>query len=51
MGSEIHVETPDDEGYRSMVKKIQGPVRNTIQTRSPDDLQTPDVFVNFIRVG
>jgi len=49
MGSENILENPNGERYRSMGKKIQGPVRNTILTRSPDDLQTPDGFVNLIR--
>jgi len=47
MGSENRVENLDNKRYHSMGKKIQGPVRNTIQTRSPHDLQTPDGFVNL----
>jgi hypothetical protein len=50
-GSENGVENPKEQRYRSMGKKIQGPVQNTIWTRRPGDLQIPDGFENLIKVG
>jgi len=50
MGVENHIKNPDEEGYRSMGKMLSGPVWNTVWARSPADLETPDGFVNLIRV-
>ena len=51
MGAENCVKNSDEEIYRSMGKMLQGPVWNTLWFRSRADLETPDVFVNLIRVG
>jgi len=50
MGAEDRVEVPDEEGYRSLGKMLQRPVRNTVWVRSLGDLETPDGFVNLVRV-
>jgi len=51
MGEENSVEDPDQEGYRSLGKMLQGSVRYTVWASSLADLQTPDVFVNLVKVG
>jgi len=45
------VEDPDQEGYRSLGKMLQGSLRYTVWARSLADLETHYVFVNLIRVG
>ena len=50
-GAENRVENPDEEGYRSLGKMLQGPVRNTVWAWSLADLGTPEGFVNLVRVG
>jgi len=51
MGAENRVKNPDEEGYRSLRKMLQGPVWNAVSFWSPADLEIPDDFVNLIRVG
>jgi len=51
MGAETRVEYTVEEGNRSLGKMLQRPVRYTVRTRSLADLETPDGFVNLVRVG
>jgi hypothetical protein len=51
MGAENRVENLGEEGYRSLGKRLQDPVRDTVWARSIADLETPDVFLNLVRVG
>jgi len=51
IGEEDCVEVPDQEGYRSLGKMLQGSVRYTVWARSLADLETPDGFVNLVSVG
>jgi len=51
MGEENCVEDLDQEGYRSLGQMLQGSVWYTVWTRSLADLETPDGFVNLVRVG
>jgi len=51
MGEEDSVKNQDQEGYLSMWEMLQSPVRDTVQARSLADLQTPDSFLNLLRVG
>jgi len=51
MGVDDNVEDLDQEGYRSLGKMLQGSVRYTVLSRSLADLETPDGFVNLVRVG
>jgi len=51
MGEENCVEDPDQEGYRSLGKMLQGSVWYTVWARSLADLETPDGFENLVRVG
>jgi hypothetical protein len=51
MGAENRVENLGEEGYRSLGKMLQGPVRDTIWARSLADLETPDGSMNLVRVG
>ena len=51
MGEEHSIEDPNEEGYRSLGKMFQGSVRNTVGTWRLVDLETPDGFLNHIRVG
>jgi hypothetical protein len=50
MGVENHVKNPDEEEYRSLGKILSGPVWNSIWAPSSSNLETPDSFVNLIRV-
>ena len=50
MGEEHSIEDPNKEGYRSLGKMFQGSVRNTVGTWRLVDLETPDGFLNLIRV-
>jgi len=50
-GEENCVEDLDQKGYHSLGKMLQGSVRYTVWDRSLVDLQTPDGFVNLVRVG
>jgi len=51
MGEENRIENLDQEGYRSLGKMLQGPVRDTVWARSLADPKTPDGFLNLVRVG
>ena len=51
MGEEDCVKNQDQEGYRLLWEMLQGPVQNTIQARSLADPETPDGFLNLLRVG
>jgi ppGpp synthetase/RelA/SpoT-type nucleotidyltranferase len=51
MGEEDCVENQDQEGYRSLWEMLQGPVRDTARARSLADIETPDGFLNLVRVG
>jgi hypothetical protein len=50
MDEENCVEDLDQVGYRSLVKIIQGCLRYIVWARSLADLETPDGFVNLVRV-
>jgi len=47
---ENRIENLGQEGYRSLGKLLQSPVRVTVWARSLVKLQTPDGFVNLVRV-
>jgi hypothetical protein len=49
--AENRIKIPNNEGYRSLEKMFQGPVRNTCRTRSLADVETRDSFLNLVRVG
>jgi hypothetical protein len=51
MGEKNRIENLGQEGYRSLGKILQGPVRDTVWARSLAKLETPDSFLNFVRVG
>ena len=51
MGEKNCVEDPDQEGYRSLGKMNQSSVWYTLWARILADLETPDGFVNLVRVG
>jgi hypothetical protein len=51
MGEENRIENLGQEGYRSLGKMLQGPVRYTVWARSLADLETRDGFLNFVRGG
>ena len=44
-------EDRDQEGYRSLGKVLQGPVRDTVKARRLVDLETPDGFLDLVKVG
>jgi hypothetical protein len=50
MSAGDRVEDSDEEGYRSLGKMLQGPVRNTVWARNLADHETPDGFMNLVRV-
>jgi hypothetical protein len=51
MGEEDCIEDQDQKGYRSLWEMLQGLVRDTVPARSLAVLETPDGFLNFLRVG
>jgi len=51
MGEKNCVEVPGQKRFRSLGKMLQGSVRYTVWARSLADLETPDCFVNLVRVG
>jgi len=51
MGTENRIKNSDEERYRSLGKMLQRPVWNTLWFRSRADLETPEGFVNLIKVG
>jgi hypothetical protein len=50
MGEEDRIENLDQEGYRSLWEMIQGPVWDTVRTRSLADSETPDGFLSLLTV-
>jgi hypothetical protein len=40
-----------EEGNSSLRKMLRGPVRHTVRARIIVDPETPDGFVNLVRVG
>ena len=48
---EDRIEDQDQEGYRSLWEMLQGPVRDTVRARSLAGFETPDGFLNILRVG
>ena len=51
MGEENRIENLDQEGYRSLGKMLQGPVRDTVWAQSLANLENPGAFMNLVRVG
>jgi len=51
MGEDDCVENLDQEGYRWLWEMLPGPVRDTVRAWSLADLETPDGFLNLVRVG
>jgi hypothetical protein len=51
MGEETGIKNLDQEIYRSLGEVLQGPVRDTVWARNLADLETPDGFLNLVRVG
>jgi hypothetical protein len=51
VGEEKSVEDLGEEGYRSLGKMFQGPVRYTVRARSLADFENPDDILNLVRVG
>jgi len=51
MGAENHVENMGEEGNHSLGKMLQCPFRDTVQSRSLADLETPEGFMSLIRGG
>jgi hypothetical protein len=51
MSEEDGVEDLDQQEYRSLGKMLQGSVRYAVRARSLAELETPDGFMNLIRVG
>ena len=51
MRAENRVEDISEEGNRLLLKMIQCPLRDAVQTRSLADLENPDGFVNLVRGG
>jgi hypothetical protein len=47
---ENSVKDPGEEGYPSLGKMLQGPVRYTIRARSLADFETPDDVLILVRV-
>ena len=50
MGEEHCIEDLDQEGYRSLGKMIQGPVRDTVRARYLVVLETPGGFLDLVRI-
>jgi hypothetical protein len=48
---ENRIENLGQEGYRSLGKMLQSPVRVTVWARSIVNPETADGFVNLVRVG
>ena len=51
MGEEHCVEDLDQKAYHSLGMIIQGPVRDTVRARRLVGLETPDGFLDLVRVG
>ena len=51
MGDENLIVDQDQAGYRKLWEMLQGPVRDTVRAWSLAYLETPDGFLNLLRVG
>lgn len=51
MVSEDSIEDLRQEGNLSLGKMLQGPVRDTVRAQSFADPETPDGFLDLVRVG
>jgi len=51
MGDENRTEDLGQEGNHFLGKMLQGPVRDTIRPQGLADLETPNGFMNLVRVG
>jgi hypothetical protein len=51
MGANNRIENLTEEGCRSLVMILQGPVRDTIWARGLADLKIPDDILTLARVG
>jgi len=51
MGEENRIANLGQEGNRPLWKMLHGPVLDTVWARSLADLETPDVFLNLVRIG
>ena len=51
MSEEHSIEDLNEKGYRSLGKTFQGSVRNTVGTWRLVELETPDGFLDLVRVG
>ena len=51
VGVENRIEDLRQDGNRSLGKMLQGPVRDTLRAWSLAVLETPDGFMNLVRVG
>jgi len=51
MGEEDRVKNQDQDGYPSLWEMLQGPVPNTVRTRSLAALETLNGFLNLLRFG
>jgi hypothetical protein len=51
VSEENRVKDLGEEGYRSLGKMLQDPVRYTVRARSLDEFETLDGVLNLIRVG
>jgi len=51
MGEEDTFKNQDQEGYLSLWVMLETPARDTVRAQSLADLQTPDGFLNLLRVG
>jgi hypothetical protein len=51
MGDQGGFENQEQEGHRSLFVMFRGPVRVTDRSPSLAELETPDIFLNLLRVG
>jgi hypothetical protein len=51
VSEENSVKDMGEEGYRSLGKMLQDPVRYTVGARSLADFENPDDVLNLVRVG
>jgi hypothetical protein len=51
MMGEKHFIEDLDEGYRSLGKMLQGPVRDNVRSPRLVDLETPGGFLDLVSVG
>ena len=50
MSEEDSVKNQDQDVYRSLWEMLQSPARDSVRTRSLEELQTPDGFLNLLTV-